>query len=116
MLGPNQFGAVQRQSGYQGAFGLYVSWQATEKLSLYSRGEYFSESGYLAGAGVAGAAASAFEFTETVQYDLWKNVLARLEFRWDHAEHGNGFGGVAAGAAPTGNNAFLLAANIIYKF
>jgi hypothetical protein len=116
MLGPNQFGAVQHQSGYQGAFGLYVSWQATEKLSLYSRGEYFAESGYLAAAGIAGAAASAFEFTETVQYDLWKNVLARLEFRWDHAEHGNGFGGFAAGAAPTGNNAFLLAANFVYKF
>jgi hypothetical protein len=116
MLGPNQFGAVQRQSGYQGAFGLYVSWQATEKLSLYSRGEYFSESGYLAGAGVAGAAASAFEFTETVQYDLWKNVLARLEFRWDHAEHGSGFGGFAAGAAPNAENAFMLAANIVYKF
>jgi hypothetical protein len=116
MLGPNQFGAVQRQSGYQGAFGLYVSWQATEKLSLYSRGEYFSESGYLAGAGVAGAVASAFEFTETVQYDLWKNVLARLEFRWDHAEHGSGFGGFAAGAAPNAENAFMLAANIVYKF
>jgi hypothetical protein len=116
MLGPNQFGAVQRQSGYQGAFGLYVSWQATEKLSLYSRGEYFSESGYLAGAGVAGAAASAFEFTETVQYELWKNVLARLEFRWDHAEHGSGFGGFAAGAAPNAENAFMLAANIVYKF
>ena len=116
MLGPNQFGAVQRQSGYQGAFGLYVSWQTTEKLSLYSRGEYFSESGYLAGAGVAGAAASAFEFTETVQYDLWKNVLARLEFRWDHAEHGSGFGGFAAGAAPNAENAFMLAANIVYKF
>jgi hypothetical protein len=122
MLGPNNFNPANlvvapfHQSGYQGAFGLYLSYQATEKLSLYTRGEYFTESGYLAAGGIAGAAASAFEFTETVQYDLWKNVLARLEFRWDHAEHGNGFGGVAAGAAPTGNNAFLLAANIIYKF
>jgi hypothetical protein len=114
MLGPNQFGAVQHSSGYQGAFGLYFSWQATEKLGLYTRGEYFAESGYLAAAGIAGAAASAFEVTETLQYDLWKNVLARLEFRWDHAEHGNGFGGTAA--VPAGNNAFLLAANFVYKF
>ena len=105
--------------------GLHLSYQATEKLSLYTRGEYFTESGYLAGTagtpgsyalGIAGTAASAFELTETVQYDLWKNVLARLEFRWDHAEHGAGFGGVATGAAPTAENAFLLAANLVYKF
>ncbi len=122
MLGPNSYNAVQYLSGYQGAYGLYVSWQATEKLSLYTRGEYFTESGYLAGnngLGIAGQAASAFEVTQTVQYDLWKNVLARFEFRWDHAEHGSGFSGVPTGAAttaPTGENAFLLAANIIYKF
>jgi hypothetical protein len=116
MLGPNNIGGAFNQSGYQGAFGLYLSWQATEKLSLFTRGEYFAESGYLAAGGIAGTAASAFEVTETLQYDLWKNVLARLEFRWDHAEHGNGFGGTTAGAAPTGNNAFMLAANFVYKF
>jgi hypothetical protein len=116
MLGPNMFNGVPNPSGYQGAFGLYVSWQATPKLSFYTRGEYFTESGYLSGLGVAGAAASAFEVTQTIQYDLWKNVLARFEFRWDHAEHGSGFGGVAAGDIPTSENAFLLAANIIYKF
>jgi predicted porin len=123
MLGPNTIpntaGAPFHQSGYQGAFGLYLSWQVTEKLGLYSRGEYLTESGYLAGPnglGIAGEAASAFELTQTVQYDLWKNVLARVEFRWDHAEHGNGFSGVAAGAAPDAENAFLLAANFVYKF
>ena len=26
--------------------------------------------------------------TATVQYDLWKNVLSRVEFRWDHALDG----------------------------
>jgi len=25
-----------------------------------------------------------FALTATVQYDLWKNVISRLEFRWDH--------------------------------
>jgi hypothetical protein len=42
-------------------------------------------------------------------------VLARFEFRWDHAEHGSSLGGITA-AVPTSENAFLLAANIIYKF
>jgi len=117
MLGPDGIvGPLHHQSGYQGALGLYLSYQATEKLSLFTRGEYFTESGYLAAAGIAGTAASAFEVTETVQYDLWKNVLARFEFRWDHAEHGSGFGGFAAGAPPNAENAFLLAANLVYKF
>src|SRR5664279_2030033 len=78
MLGPNFFNPANantapfHQSGYQGAFGLYLSYQATPKLSFYTRGEYFTESGYLAAGGIAGAAASAFEVTQTVQYDLWK--------------------------------------------
>jgi hypothetical protein len=53
---------------------------------------------------------SMFAVTGTVQYDLWANVVSRLEFRWDTA---------ADGTHPFGNdakNAFLLAANIIYKF
>ena len=66
---------------------------------------------------------AAYEITATAQYDLWKNVLARIEFRWDHAEHGKAYGGTAVandgegpGFAPAADNAFLLAANVIYKF
>jgi hypothetical protein len=47
-----------------------------------------------------------------VQYDLWKNVLTRAEFRWDHALNGSD----PWGPAPSLDNAFLLALNIIYKF
>ena len=32
--------------------------------------------------------------TATVQYDLWKNVISRLELRWDHSLTGmDAFGG-----------------------
>ena len=59
----------------------------------------------------------AFALTETVQYDLWKNVISRLEFRWDHSANGqNAYGGTTAGSAPGLKNAFLVAANLIYKF
>jgi hypothetical protein len=122
MLGPNTIGeaaGAAPRPGYQQAVGLYLSWQAMEKLGFYSRGEYFSQSGYLASTsnpGVVGPAGSAFEITETVQYDLWKNVLARVEFRWDHTEHGDAFGGAGAGAVPDKANTFLLAANFVYKF
>ena len=69
--------------------------------------DYFSQSGYLAGSGLP---KSAFAVTETVQYDLWKNVIARGEFRWDHAAD-------ASNPYSSGrDNAYLLAMNVIYKF
>jgi hypothetical protein len=53
-----------------------------------------------------------------VQYDLWKNVLSRVEFRWDHACDGNpAFGGTAEGGYnPTTVNAYTVMANLIYNF
>jgi hypothetical protein len=72
-----------------------------------------SQSDYLA---IPGMPSEAFALTETLQYDLWKNVISRLEFRWDHSLNGNeAYGGETAGA-PSAENAFLVAANIIYKF
>ena len=57
-----------------------------------------------------------FGLTETVQYDLWKNVISRLEFRWDHSASGqDAYGGTTVGS-PSLKNVFLVAANIIYKF
>ena len=61
--------------------------------------------------------------TGTLQYDLWKNVLSRLEVRWDHAIEGPaGCGGKVTGPASLvsggGNQkeAVMIAANLIYKF
>ena len=60
--------------------------------------------------------AKIFALTGTVQYDLWKNVISRVELRWDHAANGQEmFGGETAGQ-PDRINAYMLAANIIYKF
>jgi len=98
---------------------LYASYQATPKLSLNFRGEYLdSHADFSDIAGAPNEAFDgngAFELTATAQYDLWQNVVSRLEFRWDHVEHAKGFGGTVAGT-PTLANAFMLAANIIYKF
>ena len=90
-------------------------------MSLHGRGEYATgdvDSGFT-GSGTAPSnlpiGNAFFAFTATAQYDLWQNVLSRIEFRWDHAEHGNAFGGTTSGT-PTRANAFMLAANVIYKF
>jgi hypothetical protein len=55
--------------------------------------------------------------TGTFEYDLWANVMSRLEVRWDHDAGGGGpaFGGETTGA-PTKLNEVLIAANLIYKF
>jgi hypothetical protein len=109
MLDQNAIGGAANQSGYQNAVGLYMVWQATEKLSFSSRAEYMSQSGYLvASSGLQ--TAKAVEVTETIGYQLWKNVITRVEFRWDHdATDSNSYS--------TGlDNVFLLAANILYKF
>lgn len=90
--------------------GGYASYQATEKLSFHARGEY-GHFDTAVGSGLPTASAEGLEATATIQYDLWQNVISRLEFRWDHSEDLNAFG-------QFGNlrNAYLLAANFIYKF
>jgi hypothetical protein len=104
---------VHDTGGETWVLGGYASFQASEKLSLHLRGEYVRDRGNQQ---FFGSAERIVEVTTTIQYDLWKNVLSRLEFRWDHAADGsNAFGGKGT-AGPTLSNAYMLAANIIYKF
>jgi hypothetical protein len=94
------------------SLGAYASFQATEKLSLHARGEYVWQDradGPL-------QASTLVELTGTVQYDLWKNVVSRVEVRWDRAVDGSKpFGGTAT-TPPSERNAVLIAGNLIYKF
>lgn len=105
-------------SAWANSLGAYVSYQATEKLSFHTRGEYVWQN-----------AGDLMELTGTIQYDLWKNVLSRLEIRWDraldgsHPYGGNQIGnplGAGINASTSGpahdRNAVLVAANVIYKF
>ena len=97
----------------------YTSYQATEKLSLHLRGEYLDDRAYFFS---SLDKVTVFTGTATAQYDLWKNVISRLEFRWDHSCSGiKYFGGGAYNYsyetyAPTRINSYILALNVIYKF
>jgi hypothetical protein len=101
----------------------YASYQATEKLSFHGRGEFLKDN---TGAvtGVTDVDGNFFiptdkivAFTATAQYDLWQNVISRLEFRWDHSASGNdAFGGTNESDGPDLKNSWLIAANIIYRF
>jgi len=108
------------------ATAVYASIQATEKVSFHLRAEYAKiNQTYITGGanniGVGGIPEEVLALTGTLQYDLWANVLSRLEVRWDHALDGRPFGGTVAGTAAVGGNAHeknavLVAANLIYKF
>ena len=114
-------------SGENWCVGAYVSAQATEKLSFYARGEYLKNRGdqklFVNGAGAPTAPDEVMELTLTAQYDLWKNVMSRLELRWDHSLTDQGvWGGTSANGSNEGvneghlDNSVMLALNIIYKF
>jgi len=108
-------GPVSVGSGYQWNIAGYLSIKATEKLSLHGRVEYYSRTGadYIAGQ----LPSKATEVTATIQYDLWKNVISRLEFRWDHSADGmHQFGADDDFANPSRINQCILAANFIYQF
>jgi hypothetical protein len=112
------------------AVDFYSTYQATDKLSLNSRVEYFWQSNVT---GPVGGANKVFAITETIEYDLWKNVMSRIELRWDHqagdpeggitARNYDGafggytdIGGSANNIVGTKHNDYQLMANIIYKF
>jgi len=112
------------------ALGLYASFQATEKLSLHLRGEYLEDRAdfFAFAAEEAGGNGQAFfnpsgfkvfELTGTLQYDLWKNVLTRLEVRWDHGSNGHYFGAAETDgetAPDFKRNEVVVIANVVYKF
>ena len=98
----------------------YASYQATEKLSFHLRAEYLDDGTPARGSGIWATPPTSLgkvlALTTTVQYDLWKNVISRLELRWDHSlSDQNVFGGTVQGE-PNRSNAWLLGANVIYKF
>ena len=121
-------------TGFFQAYGGYIVWKATDKLTVSARGEYASGTGlgYLAqvgfdtGGDVFNPLNKVMDLTGTVEYDLWANVISRIEVRWDHACNGApAFGGTNPGIGgdissfydtPSKKNEVMVAANIIYKF
>ena len=104
----------------------YASYQATEKLSFHARAEYLRDRGEQKFFSFFDSNTDTFvstnpdrvlALTATAQYDLWKNVISRLELRWDHSLSGHDtWGGTTTDTQPSLENEWLLAMNIIYKF
>lgn len=126
-------------TSFANAIAGYVSWQMTEKLSLHGRGEYATTDTSVFGPNSTKANGNpninkVVALTATLQYDLWKNVISRLEVRWDHlagsdpigygGEEGNYTGGASysgegyspASSSTGSRNSLMFAFNVIYKF
>ena len=93
--------------------GAYATFKATDKLSLNGRAEYvYGQDKSFNGETYNTGSADGFEVTGTVEYDLWANVMSRLEVRWDHLDSNyTPFGGYV-----DNRNSVGLYANVIYKF
>jgi hypothetical protein len=92
---------------------LYATYKATDKLSFNGRAEY-AHSDYNQSASNSSEFSSyesmndAEEITATVEYDLWVNVVSRVEARYDHDNSYRGDG--------DHEDALGLYANVIYKW
>jgi hypothetical protein len=105
------------------AADLYLSYRFTEKFSLNGRAEYFSQTKPSVALGYPFdlLPSKVIDMTLTAEYDLWKNVLSRVEFRWDHQADGTGraYGQVTSADPILGGslrNSYELIGNVIYKF
>lgn len=107
------------------AVNLYGTYKLTDKASVNLHGEYFEDdTGVLYGGTIGGAPTvtgltgrnEGEDVAVDLQYNLWVNVLSRVEFRWDHVAHGNAFGYNSATGGATKANDFMLALNLIYQF
>jgi hypothetical protein len=96
------------------AVGLYATVKATDKLSFNARGEYVNGEDHY-NRYYNTASDDGFELTGTVEYDLWVNVISRLELRWDHSSHAH-MDFTGSGDGLDHGTAVGFYANVIYKF
>jgi hypothetical protein len=98
----------------------YSTFAFNDKLSLNLRAEHLGGSAFLNGGAYFNTTPfgnnAADEITATLQYNLWANVVSRVEARWDHVEHGNGYGSTSNTGIGTESEAWLFAAQLIYTF
>jgi hypothetical protein len=96
----------------------YVSYAATEKITVNYRADYANASDgtfYTRPAGDDEFHNKILSNTLTVDYKLWENVISRGEIRWDHALDGNKiYGGNAT--ADQDRNSVIVALNVVYQF
>lgn len=100
-------------SSHAWAVAGYAIFKANDKLRFSVRGEYARGSNNTWYYFTNGDKNELLGVTGTIDYNLWANVLTRLECRWDHDLTGNG---MFNDRMDPDKNAVSLALNVIYKF
>jgi len=96
------------------AIAAYLSF-GKDKWKLNARADYTQASSGV-WYGVGGDRDELGSLTGTFDYNLWENVLTRVEVRWDHALGGDKPFGKPFGIGAGQENALTVAFNAIYKF
>jgi len=65
-------------------YGAYLSRRLNAKTWLNLRGEIFHDGARLFSGESAAEQSSGHSLATTLDYQLWENVISRLEYRWDH--------------------------------
>jgi len=95
----------------------YASYKINKVFTLSARGEYLHEDAAAAPKfGVAGVSNDDFSETLTASFNIWDNLLTRIEYRYDHFT--NGSTGVVGGAnnVATYSSANEITLNAVYSF
>ena len=102
----NQSNPLHGQGNDATVLGAHLGYQANEKLRLHLRGEHFQDGSSLFSGESSGEQSDGQGVTVTAEYQLWENVLSRLEYRWDHTEQ----------RVNDRHNTQAWRLNLIYKF
>jgi hypothetical protein len=88
---------------------LYTKYQFTKIFSLAGRGEYAHGDAINPGASPV-PSTDGYSFTLTAGFDLWQNMVTRIEYRLDKSEKG------VLNPAGTNDSQSQIALNMIYSF
>lgn len=94
----NFFGPSNTGDTWYGA-ALYAKYQFTKLFSLAGRSEYYYDKN-----GIKSIGGDSYSFTLTAGFDIWENLLTRVEYRADY------------GTAFTGDFQNEVALNLVYSF
>jgi hypothetical protein len=114
---PLQFVHISnRDSNTWVGVAMYASYKVTKVFTLSARGEYLHEDAALNPKfGVAGVNNDDFSETLTASFNIWDNLLTRVEYRYDHYTNGS-TGGPLLNATGTFGSANEISLNAVYSF
>jgi len=95
---------------------LYASYKLTKVVTLSARGEYLHEDAALNPKfGAAGVSNDDFSETLTATFNIWDNLLTRVEYRFDNVVNGS-TAGISRGSVATYQSQNEISLEAVYSF